>query len=426
MTQLQQKALAYLPPAIRAFIEGSSRRELLKKINCTLLLFGDSLIHIESGRLEKLVGEQSLADPSSLAGAARRLLDGQSKESSILLLLPPAEFIATTQSMPGVNRDSLISALKLQIDNILPAYEQALALAVNPASVELGDQHIALWIPQQRMSALFGAFHAEGLFIAAIKPRTLNLSDTQTRRLLLDRDSRDTAALVLNHGVVERWLLLSNIDLEQAEFAAQWEQELSADPALEPAEYDSEEVFCRQMDSNSGQEYSFFPDGALNARKRVEKGKRMLLAAAAVAGLAVLASIPFLLQSLEFRRAAASLAANREMSVEARQDQAVVANFEREWGVIDDFPQQDVRQALYTLQNVLSPEQVTSSEISEGLIRIQGTSNDPQAILQRLEQDPLFTEVAFSRATNNTRYYIDLRLATVNFEAYMVRYFPDE
>ena len=65
-------------------------------------------------------------------------------------------------------------------------------------------------------------------------------------------------------------------------------------------------------------------------------------------------------------------------------------------------------------------------EISEGLVKIQGTSSDPQAILQRLEQDPLFTEVIFSRATNNTRYYIDLRLSPVNFEAYMVRHFPDD
>ena len=46
--------------------------------------------------------------------------------------------------------------------------------------------------------------------------------------------------------------------------------------------------------------------------------------------------------------------------------------------------------------------------------------------LQRLERDPLFTEVVFSRATSNTRYYIDLRLANVNFEAYRVRHFPDE
>ena len=80
---------------------------------------------------------------------------------------------------------------------------------------------------------------------------------------------------------------------------------------------------------------------------------------------------------------------------------------------------------MFTLQNILSPEVLNSLEVSEGLIKIQGNSDDPQAILQKLEMDPMFTEVVFSRATNNSRYYIDLRLSTVNFESYMVRYFPD-
>jgi hypothetical protein len=34
--------------------------------------------------------------------------------------------------------------------------------------------------------------------------------------------------------------------------------------------------------------------------------------------------------------------------------------------------------------------------------------------------------VGFARATSNARYYIDLRLSTVNFDSYMLRYFPDE
>jgi uncharacterized protein involved in outer membrane biogenesis len=114
------------------------------------------------------------------------------------------------------------------------------------------------------------------------------------------------------------------------------------------------------------------------------------------------------------------------MAFEARQDQQVVVNFENEWGVISDFPDQQIRRAMYALQNVLSPDRLSSMEITEGLIKIQGTSSEPQALLQRLEQDPIFTEVIFSRATNNSRYYIDLRLSEVNFEAYMVRYFPDE
>ena len=140
----------------------------------------------------------------------------------------------------------------------------------------------------------------------------------------------------------------------------------------------------------------------------------------------VISAIPFLAQSIEFRNLASSLDLQRVMAFEARQDQQVVVNFENEWGVISDFPDQQIRRAMYALQNVLSPDRLSSMEITEGLIKIQGTSSEPQVLLQRLEQDPIFTEVIFSRATNNSRYYIDLRLSEVNFEAYMVRYFPDE
>jgi hypothetical protein len=114
----------------------------------------------------------------------------------------------------------------------------------------------------------------------------------------------------------------------------------------------------------------------------------------------------------------------RELSSAAREDRAIVQNFEDTWGPINDFPIQNVREALFTLQSILSPEQLTSFELSEGIIKIEGQSAQPQAILQRLEQDSNFTEVAFSRATNNSSYYIDLRLSTVNFEGYTVRYFP--
>jgi hypothetical protein len=104
----------------------------------------------------------------------------------------------------------------------------------------------------------------------------------------------------------------------------------------------------------------------------------------------------------------------------------VVVNFENEWGPLNDFPEQRLREAMFTLQNILSPDALSSMEVTDGLIKIQGSSVEPQSILQRLEQDPLFTEVIFSRATNNLRYYIDLRLSTVNFDGYMVRYFPDD
>jgi hypothetical protein len=172
-------------------------------------------------------------------------------------------------------------------------------------------------------------------------------------------------------------------------------------------------------------DYCFIPSGAMHARKKEEKSRNIFLAAGAFVFLIMLSSVPFLIQAYQFRTLAAILATQRIESVDARENRAVVVNFEDEWGQITDFPLQELQQAMFTLQNILQPDQLASFELSEGVIKIQGTSSEPQAILQRLEQDRMFTEVVFSRATNNSRYYIDLRLSTVNFEGYMARYFPD-
>jgi hypothetical protein len=274
--------------------------------------------------------------------------------------------------------------------------------------------------------SLFQAFERSGIFLAALRPRLLNVQNRTGSSIAIDSDRDTSTALVLTDNVITRWLHINRLDLELAEFAAQWQQAIAPTETQEVRELSDTTSYLGAMEFSDNQEYSFFPPGALSARKRVEKGRKMLVAAAAILLVLLLASIPFIGQSLEFRRWASSLEANRDMALDARQDQASVVNFENEWGSINDFPEQRVREAMYTLQNVLNPDQLTSLELEQGLIKIQGTSTDPQALLQRLEQDPMFTEVVFARATNNTRYYIDLRLSTVNFEGYMVRYFPDD
>ena len=167
--------------------------------------------------------------------------------------------------------------------------------------------------------------------------------------------------------------------------------------------------------------------------RRKQSGLTAFELAVTLAIIAVMASVtmpPYLKwwRKAQLSGAVSNLAADLEMAKTQaiRENATVVVEFENRWGAINEFPQQNVAAAMFRLQEVLAGEQLSSLELSEGLIRIQGTSSDPQAILQRLEQDPLFTEVVFSRATSNTRYYIDLRLATVNFEAYRVRHFPDE
>ena len=90
-----------------------------------------------------------------------------------------------------------------------------------------------------------------------------------------------------------------------------------------------------------------------------------------------------------------------------------------------EFPAQNISATLLQLQNVLNPAVLTSLEVNEGSVQIEGESDDPQSLLQRLEQDAMFTGVDFARATNNNRYYIDLRLSTVDFDGYRQRYFPE-
>lgn len=423
--QWREQLLGYLPAPLRSLLQGASGRDLIKNITASFLLRDDKLVEIESGASAQL----SATDPQALAKACSALLGDDAKDKAILLLLPAAEFVATTVQMPGITRESLAPALTIQSATILPSFEEPLSLAVNPKSAEYNDEHIALWITEKRLGELFAAFEEQGIFLAAIKPSLLNAGsgDETTATKIVDEDASSLSCAVLNRGVLQKWLHVNKRDLEQDCFQQQW-QKASAFPELSPKQIElcSEQDYLEYTDKNLNQDYCFFPGGALNATRKTEKGKRYLLAVAAAIGLLFIGAIPFLAQSVEFRSLAASLESQRQMATTARQDQAAVVSFENEWGLISDFPEQRLREGLFTLQNILSPDALTSVEVSEGLIKIQGTSSEPQAILQRLEMDPMFTEVIFSRATNNSRYYIDLRISTVNFEGYMVRYFPDE
>ena len=432
MAQWQTKLRAALPEQLRNFISRDARRELIGQVNATLLVFNDLLVHLEANTQRSVAGdsEQSstpaVVAASDLAKAAASVL--QRDNASVMLLLPPSEFVATSKHMPGVTRDNLTAAIALQQDSLLPALDMPLAMGINPESTTLGDDHIALWISQERLDELFNAFADVGLFLAAVKPRPLavTLSDIEAR--LDDSDTNTQSSVAVNKQVITQWLHIHKSDLNTPAFAEQWEQEIKSHPAAKSIALNTPENYCEQTIQNSvnaSLAYSFFPGAALQDVHQAEQGRRLVAGGIAAVVLVVLAAVPFLWQSIEFRRAAATLAENRELSADARADQAIVANFENEWGPVIDYPQQNVNETLFTLQEVLAPEQLTSFELSEGLISIEGTSADPQAILQRLEQDPLFTEVVFARATNNSRYFIDLRLNPVNFEGYMLRYFPD-
>ncbi|MDA0687871.1 MAG: hypothetical protein O2948_04420 [Proteobacteria bacterium] len=430
MSAWQQQLQQLVTPQWRSRLFGDARGELVKACSDTLLVLGSTLIHAQSGSRTQLeTGTALKAEDLAIKAAALLARNpSESKDRSILLLLPPSEFVATSSTMPGLIGDNLVSALRLQKETLLPACNEKLALAVesNPAIQQ--EPVSAIWVSQARLDSLFNAFAEQNLLLAVVRPRLLQLLSNEPVTTVIEKDGDILTAVSIMDGYLESWLQINEQDLQQDEFSEQWQAELANMSNSSPAEVNVADAddYLSKLNSEAKKSYCFFPAGALAARKKAEKGRQALLAAAAVAGLLMLASIPFIAQSFELAMASSRLESTREMSAEARADQAVVVDFENQWGIFNDFPDQHVREALYQLQEVLAAERLSSLELSDGLIRIQGTSSDPQAILQRLEQDPMFTEVVFSRATNNTRYYIDLRLASVNFEGYLVRYFPDQ
>jgi hypothetical protein len=417
-----------LPRELKDAFAVGSRRELLKHVGAAVLVFDDQVIDVKTGRQVRLES-QSEHGAESLAAATSDLLEMESGETSVVLLLPPDEFVATSVTMPGMARESLVSALQLQADSLLPSYSEPLLVAVNSQGGDDPGVDVALWIPERRLDALFRAFEQQGLFLAGAIPRCLALADEVGSQSIQEEDRRSITSVTLQDGAVRQWLHVSRKDLEQEIFERQWRHALAAREADSQLELSSENATETYMSVDAHQpgkaEYFFIPGSALQAKRQLEKGKRAVMGAAVLVVVALLASLPFLVQELEIRRLQGNLSNQQQLSGSAREDRQVVQEFEQLWGVITDFPEQELVQTLFTLQSVLSPEQLTSLELSQGVIRIEGESADPQAILQRLEQHPRFTEVAFSRATSNARYYIDLRLSTVNFEGYLVRYFPD-
>ena len=434
-SEWREQLTAYLPPQVRTLIKGAFGRDLVKKIETSFLLFDNKIVHLETRDAVEIKSTDALSIAAACAELLTTLSAEQRKECAALLLLPANFFVATTTTMPGVAKENLVSALKLQADSILPSLEQPLSLAINSLSATLGDEHLALWMLETTLTDLFDAFEAKDIFLAAVKPRFMNGSGETSSEAndknganirILDVDDTTETCVVIQDSILKSVLHVRKQDLQQEVFQQQWQETLVQNSSENAIELNDVADYFSRTDAQANHKYCFFPHGALHATRRTAQGKQYIAAAAAVLAVLFIAAAPFILQSFEFRSLAATLEMQREMASDARQDQAAVVSFENEWGLISDFPQQRLREAMFTLQNILRPDTLTSMEVSEGLIKIQGSSNEPQAILQRLEQDPMFTEVAFSRATNNQRYYIDLRISTVNFEGYMVRYFPDE
>lgn len=448
---------------------------VLSRINVVLMVFDNRLYHPDTGRWHNIDDDvegahspdesadspvkvahspvNSVGSASRIARAAATLLAGADKGDGthntsrnsavhVLLLLPPADFLATQVNLPGVAPAAVRPALQLQADSLIPGFDDPLSLAVHAAGQSRSasaegsaESHMAFWLPTATLNALHQAFADQSLFLAAVMPRpAVLLGQHHGAAVFDDQDSQHHGVLLHSDGVIRQGLQTSLADLEAPDFNEQWQAEVAALTGSAPTarKLHSADGYLNSIqqqvrDGSPRPEYSYamVPAAALAARHQFDKGKRLWQAAAVIAAVMVVGVIPFLIQSIQLRSLGNTLAEQQELAAPARADQLAVRDFESRWGVLTEFPRQDVPAMLLALQAEVSPNVLTSLELDEGYISIEGESNDPQGLLQQLEMNPMFTEVDFARATSNNRFYIDLRLTTVNFPAYQEWYFPE-
>lgn len=431
LQSLAQRLADRMPASLQSMLHASAKSRLLARVDTVLMVFDSKIVDLANNTWRTLTAAGDKSRAESIASAAKELLAQHNMRPTILLLLPSSDFIATQVNMPGVARENLRSALALQSAVLLPSYERALTFTVNPSAKNDDSPDTVLWADEQTLDALFEAFASHDLFLTAVMPRVLaatNTSDSSNPTLIKDEDATHLTRLVYRNGVITHYLFISKFDLADEEFQRQWEEQslaLEKDVGSVKNMQSAQDYTDLTQQITADLEYSFIPNGAKDARKQAEKGKRITYLAAAAILLLFLSSSPFLWQSFQMLRLERNLQALQEDSQQAREDQATVRAFELSWGVLNEFPRQNISQALLELQTVLSPSVLTSIEIDEGSVEIEGESQDPQSLLQQLEENTLFTGVDFARATNNNRYFIELSLSTVDYDAYRQWYFPN-
>lgn len=407
---------------IQSLFPARRHADILGRIDVSLLLFDNTLINTASGAAEEISAEEDLAYPDAMARAARRLLSNQ-ENKNILLLLPTVDFIATSYSMNMTGEKLIRSALELQAQSLIPAYDEKLLLAVDAAS----QDGVALWFNEKEANRLFRAFDSEDLFLGAIMPRSLALLDhtdeeAEKTTLINDEEGGNISFMQIRGTSIRRLLTVNRTDLAQDVFAKQWDIEISqlkGDAVRNMTAMDDWQAIRRTV--KAVPEYCFLPAGAIAEERRINFARKSKVAMAVAAGLVLLLFAPFVSNWLTLRELNEDLEVAMQLSAEPRSLQAAIFDMEAEWGALYEYPNQQVSQVLVSLNDV-TQRSLTSFSIDKGVINITGSTDDPAYLVELLAEKEEFYNVGQSTNTRGSQFGIRLNLSSVDFPAYEEKY----
>lgn len=394
-------------------------------VNACLVVYANSLLYTGN---DDLVAQHDIElNAQSIAQAAQRLLLNNKKLRYIALALPPNEFIATSLKLPALDGDKLKGAVNLQLANLLPGNNEPLLLAVQGQKENL--QTVALWLPSKRAEDLFVAFEQVGLFLSCIIPRTvLAVTAGCDEAQICDEDDEFITFCEWSGVAISRWLHIPTSDWDLPEFKAQIEHEIPAKRETQHyakiADWENLLAPCKQAYN-----YAFIPlSSILRQKQQLKQRQRRYMFAAA--GLIVLTIILGLLGGFYYKQQLRhTLNELRSQTMDVNQLRQEALAIDQEISPIQNFPKQQMSQILLHLNEIIPKNSHLSRLTLEGgVIQIEGISPDATTLVQMLNQDPMFTEVRFSRGIGGSQdtFGISFKLAEVNVHAYWEKYFlPD-
>ena len=418
------------------FVDG--HESLLNNVKISLLVFEHRLINLTTGESCELDDDSA----ENIAESAAKVMQNSKKTPNLALFLPSSEFVATQYNLPEVDKHDILAALKYQQEELLPACQQALLVAVSHD--HLANDNRAFWFAKERSDTIFDAFFKHKLNVSAIFPASLIFasSNQKTNQVFCEQGEEYFLITSYNKQKLTNWDFFYKTDLEHKEFSEQFEQQWqSTYPELLFSSVDcvdTEDKWLKYKrhslaDTLPDKEYAFFPAKAeafIKNQNRFRKGRFIGIA---MVGLTLVFIMPFIMNSVKYHSAKQSYNNIQTQTTAVRKAREMVLNYEDNWAAFNQYPQIEISQILLKI-NALIPKDswLSTLELKKGYLEIEGYSPSPSSILELLSQQEEFDQTVFNqnirseRGKDKEHFGIKLHLVGIDEDAYFVDFFSND
>ncbi len=414
---------------------------LLKKSNVSLLVFNNSIINLATGASCHLSEEfdgtaQSGNTAQSIALAAQKIIPKNIKTPAITLFLPANEFIATSYQLPKIDRQRIVPVLHYQQSELLPACTDSLLVVASTHSNH--HENKALWFSKKRSEQLFATFKDHRSILLAIFPASFLFSVNNKSDDIVYCEQGKDYLLVTQFAQqnLRHWDFYIQSDLTITEFDQQFKEQWQAHyphcPFANKNIIANKDTFLAHIDKfQPNKDYAFYPPQAKHLIQKEHQRRKMRRFVFMACFICLLIALPFVKNSLDYRQVNQNYLMRLQQTEGVRSERENVLNYEQKWLAFEQYPQHDLYQMMLKINRLIPKDSWLSSfELANGVVEIEGYSPSPSKLLELLAQQKEFDNAAFNqnirseRGKNKEHFGIIFHLADHDEKTYYEEFFP--